>query len=208
MTIGPFKLGFRTLKTALAVMTCILLFHLFDRPSSPMIACLASVFSMREDMPSTVSFGMHRILSNLLGGALALVYFYVYLFFNHAFWVELLVLPLLVTIIIMLSDKLNLNAGIIGACATLFIIVLTVPETESFLYALARIMDTIIGTVVALLINRFIAPPKAKDTLSHQSELEKQLQYLTETSQKQEQHLLALEKELASYRKKEKKLKS
>lgn len=203
MTIGPFKLGFRTIKTALAVMTCILLFHLFDRPSSPMIACLASVFSMREDMPSTVSFGLHRILSNLLGGALALVYFYIYLFFNHAFWVELLILPLLVTFIIMLSDRLNLNAGIIGACATLFIIVLTVPETETFLYALARIMDTTIGTVVALLINRLIAPPKSKDSLPLQPDLAQQLKLLEETSRKQEQQLLALKKEVAYYKEKE-----
>ncbi|WEG73883.1 FUSC family protein [Vagococcus intermedius] len=203
MTIGPFKLGFRTIKTALAVMTCILLFHLFDRPSSPMIACLASVFSMREDMPSTVSFGLHRILSNLLGGALALVYFYIYLFFNHAFWVELLILPLLVTFIIMLSDRLNLNAGIIGACATLFIIVLTVPETETFLYALARIMDTTIGTVVALLINRLIAPPKSKDSLPPQPDLAQQLKLLEETSRKQEQQLLALKKEVAYYKEKE-----
>ncbi|MGO2266665.1 MAG: FUSC family protein [Vagococcus salmoninarum] len=152
MIAGPFRIGLRTIKTCLAVMLCILLFQILDR-DTPMIACLAAVFAMREDVSTTISFGTYRIVGNLLGGVLALVYILTFRFFNYNFYVELLLIPCLIAFIIIFSDGLNFNPGIIGACATFFIIVLTVPETESFSYAIARIMDTVIGTLVAIVVN-------------------------------------------------------
>ena len=55
MIVGRFRLGMRTLKTAIAVMLCILLFQFFHR-GSPMIACLAAVFSLRQDLNTSLSF--------------------------------------------------------------------------------------------------------------------------------------------------------
>lgn len=162
MTAGPIRLGLRTFKTALAVMICILLFQVLDR-DAPLIACLAAVFAMREDVSTTISFGAYRILGNLLGGSLALLYIYIYHALQYNFYAELILIPLFVIVIIVFCDTLNFNPGIIGACATLFIIVLTVPEHESFWYAFSRIMDTVIGTIVALLVNRFIKPPDGRN---------------------------------------------
>lgn len=69
MHLGRFRIGMRTLKTAIAVMICILLFHFTDR-GEPLIAALAAVFSLRQDLTTTVSFGKSRILGNSLGGPL------------------------------------------------------------------------------------------------------------------------------------------
>ena len=73
MIVGRFRLGMRTLKTAIAVMLCILLFQ-FSHRGSPMIACLAAVFSLRQDLNTSLSFGKSRIIGNTLGGFLALLY--------------------------------------------------------------------------------------------------------------------------------------
>ena len=73
MHFGNFRFGMRTFKSALAVMLCILIFHLTNR-GEPMIAALSAVFSMRQDLPTTLSFGKSRILSNSLGGSLAIIY--------------------------------------------------------------------------------------------------------------------------------------
>lgn len=46
MQFGKFRLGLRTLKTALAVMLIITSFYFFNRP--PFVACLAAVSALRE----------------------------------------------------------------------------------------------------------------------------------------------------------------
>ena len=56
MKLGRFRLGMRTIKTAIAVMLCILLFHFLDR-GQPLIAALSAVFSLRQDLTTTISFG-------------------------------------------------------------------------------------------------------------------------------------------------------
>lgn len=61
MIVGRFRLGMRTLKTAIAVMLCILLFQ-FSHRGSPMIACLAAVFSLRQDLNTSLSLENRALL--------------------------------------------------------------------------------------------------------------------------------------------------
>lgn len=157
MKIGPFRLGMRTTKTALAVMICIFLFKILDR-GSPMIAALAAVFSLRQDLSTSLSFGKSRILGNTLGGFLAILYFLVQGLFVHDFLVELFFLPFLVIVVIVVSDGINNNSGIISAIATLLLISLSIPQGESFLFALSRVIDTFIGTFIGIALNFFVKP--------------------------------------------------
>ncbi|MBL1230343.1 FUSC family protein [Enterococcus sp. BWB1-3] len=155
MVIGPFRLGMRTMKSALAVMICILLFKIFDR-GGPMIAALSAVFSLRQDLTSSLAFGKSRVIGNSIGGMLALLYFFVLKYFSNDFMVELFFLPFLVIIVIVLSDGIGNNPGIISAIATLLMIALSVPQGESVYYAFERVLDTFIGTFVAISINFLI----------------------------------------------------
>ncbi|MEO1770336.1 MULTISPECIES: FUSC family protein [Enterococcus] len=159
MHLGRFRLGMRTFKTALAVMICILLFHVLDR-GSPLIAALAAVFSLRQDLNTSFSFGRSRILGNSIGGLLALIYFYIQAFFENDFYVELTVLPLLVILVIVISDGIGNNSGIVSAIATMLLISLSIPQGESTIYALNRVLDTFIGTVIAISLNGIVTPPK------------------------------------------------
>ena len=157
MQIGRFRLGMRTIKTALAVMLCILLFHVTDR-GSPLIAALAAVFSLRQDLTTSISFGRSRVLGNSLGGLLALIFYYIQAFFKNDFLIELFILPLFVILVIVLSDGLNNNSGIISAIATMLLIALSIPQGESFVYALNRVLDTFIGTIIGISLNGVISP--------------------------------------------------
>ncbi|MGC6770476.1 FUSC family protein [Enterococcus sp. LJL128] len=182
MVIGPFRLGMRTLKSALAVMVCILLFKLFDR-GAPMIAALAAVFSLRQDLTTSLSFGKSRVIGNSLGGGLALLYFVVQQHFSNDFLVELFFLPFLVILVIVLSDGMGNNSGIISAIATMLMIALSVPQGESMYYAFERVLDTFIGTFVAISINFLIrAKPVEKERQIEEdlAELEKKEKELEE----------------------------
>ncbi|MBU5364525.1 aromatic acid exporter family protein [Enterococcus devriesei] len=157
MQIGRFRLGMRTIKTALAVMLCILLFYLTDR-GSPLIAALAAVFSLRQDLTTSISFGRSRVLGNSLGGLFAMIFYYVQSLFKNDFYVELFLLPFFVILVIVLSDGINNNSGIISAIATMLLIALSIPQGESILYALNRVLDTFIGTIIAISLNGVISP--------------------------------------------------
>ena len=82
MQFGKFRIGLRTLKTAMAVMLIITAFYFFKRP--PFVAALASVFALRESWDKTLSFAKIRLISNMVGGLLALVYFMVHTSTSHA----------------------------------------------------------------------------------------------------------------------------
>ncbi|WP_424685225.1 FUSC family protein [Enterococcus sp.] len=159
MHIGRFRIGMRTMKTALAVMICILLFKITDR-REPLIAALAAVFSLRQDLTTTVSFGRSRILGNSMGGLFAIFYFFIKQYVHQDFLLELFLLPLLVALIIILSDGINNNTGIVSAIATMLLITLSVTRSESIYFALQRVIDTFIGTFVAIAINFLIRPPE------------------------------------------------
>lgn len=161
MEFGRFRLGMRTIKSALAVFLCILFFHVTDR-GLPMIAALSAVFSLRQDLTTTVSFGRSRIIGNSIGGFLGIIYFLVKNYFHNDFLMELFLLPVLVVIVIVVSDGINNNSGIISAIATLLLIALSVPQGESSLYAIQRVLDTFIGTFIAIGINFFLRPPETE----------------------------------------------
>lgn len=183
MTIGPFRLGMRTLKSALSVMLCILLFHFLHR-GSPMIAALSAVFSLRQDLTSSLSFGKSRVLGNTVGGALAILYVFTKNMFSQEFFAELVLLPLFVIIVIVFSDGIRNNTGIIAAISTLLMISLSMPQGQSVYYALERVIDTFIGTFIAILLNLFFQPKNVEKT--HQIDND-----LAELERK-EQELIAL----------------
>lgn len=175
MQFGRFRLGMRTIKTAIAVMLCILLFRFLNR-GQPLIAALSAVFSLRQDLTTTLSFGKSRVLGNSIGGATAIIYFFMKQYFHNDFLIELLVLPALVAFIIVLSDGINNNSGIISGIATMLLITLSVPQGESFIFALDRVLDTFIGTLIAIFINFVLRPPKKEK----QAEIKEDLVVLKE----------------------------
>ena len=175
MQFGRFRLGMRTIKTAIAVMLCILLFRFLNR-GQPLIAALSAVFSLRQDLTTTLSFGKSRVLGNSIGGATAIIYFFMKQYFNNDFLIELLVLPALVAFIIVLSDGINNNSGIISGIATMLLITLSVPQGESFIFALDRVLDTFIGTLIAIFINFVLRPPEKEK----QAEIKEDLVVLKE----------------------------
>ncbi|WP_407370976.1 FUSC family protein [Carnobacterium sp.] len=165
MKIGNYRIGMRTIKTGLAVGLCILLFHLLDR-EPPMIAALAAVFGLREDWQTSLSFGKTRIFGNSIGAIFAAILVLLQQFIGWYFFIELIGVPLGVILIIVFCDRINYNPGIVGASAAFLIIYFSIPTDETVLYALARVLDTFIGTFIAILVNRLIpGGPKPTDKL-------------------------------------------
>lgn len=189
---GKYHLGLRTAKTSLAVMCCILIFQLTDR-GTPIVATLAAVFALREDLSSSIDFGVSRIIGNTIGGIGAFVYYACLQLIPSEDLGQLVFIPLIVAIIITYSIRIDNKAGIIGGIATFLFIALSIPKNESYLYAFNRIVDTFIGTFVAVFLNFAIKSP-----------LETKEETIEETIRGKEAEINILEAELKQLKKQEK----
>lgn len=65
-------------------------------------------------------------------------------------------------VVIIVSDGIKNNSGIISAIATMLLISLSVPQGESSLFAIQRVIDTFIGTFIAITLNFVIRPPETE----------------------------------------------
>ncbi|AIG65030.1 FUSC family protein [Weissella tructae] len=169
MTVGRFRFGMRTLKTGLSVMVIVIFFLVFQR-GNPMIACLSAVFSLRQDFESTLTFGVSRVIANIIGGACSIAYLVIWQATNQADWAEIVFIPLLLMIVIIINDGINNKTGIIGASAAFLMIAFTLPPDGDFMYAVARVVDTFIGLAAAIVMNIGVHPHKSAETHAQLSE--------------------------------------
>ncbi|WP_159564986.1 FUSC family protein [Streptococcus halichoeri] len=146
------KVGMRTLKTGISVFLVLLIFHLLGFQGLQ-IGALTAVFSLRETVDQTISFGTSRILGNSIGGSFAFIYYLLQMAFDHQFWVTLVAVPILTMLTIMFNVAFNNRSGIIGAVAALLIICLSLPTDDTFWSVFARIFETFCGVFIAILVN-------------------------------------------------------
>lgn len=150
-------IGGRNLKTALATFICIIIFDFFNR-SSAFFACVAALMCMQDTVENSFSTGKNRILGTLIGGLLGL--FITYL--SNILGDSLLIYSILTAIGTILSIYLcvlfKLTGAVSSSCIVLFAIMTNLTAETSYTYAVDRTIDTFIGVVIGLLVNRFVFP--------------------------------------------------
>ncbi|MDH6363799.1 uncharacterized membrane protein YgaE (UPF0421/DUF939 family) [Enterococcus sp. PF1-24] len=148
------KVGLRTIKTGISVFFCILVSIILHRETY-VVSAITAVFTVREDINRSLSYGKHRIMGNTVGALAALG---VMLFFNHfgqSKLVELFLIPLVIMGIIVFLVNFDGYEGIVGATATFLTIVFMIPDNVSNQYALNRVIDSFIGMGIATGVNYF-----------------------------------------------------
>lgn len=150
-----FKVGMRTLKTGLSVFICMLITFFFKRETY-IVSTITAVFTLRENMQKTMMFGKHRIAGNIFGALTSLVVIFIFDVFGNSQLTQIITIPSVVILMITLLSGFGYNEGVVGACATLLTILFMIPEQDSYVYALNRVIDSFIGMGVALGINLLI----------------------------------------------------
>lgn len=152
----------RSLKIALAVMICMVIFHFSDR-GAPIVASLAAVAPlMAGRLHATINQGKATLLGNVIGGSMALLYFGVTELIQKNFTVEVLLLPIFIIFVVLACEALHDHRGIVSAISTTVLLCLGVSYGEPFALAMSRVVDTFIGTCVAVGINAMIRPTESE----------------------------------------------
>ena len=126
----------------------IILFQLLDRPY-PFYACIAAVICMQRSVEHSFRVGRDRMIGTVLGGLVGL---WVYLVFGPVWYAT----GLGIVAVIALCNYFRKQSSVAIACIVLIAITTNLKEVTAALYAANRVLDTLIGIVVALGINRLI----------------------------------------------------
>lgn len=153
-----FKIGLRTIKTGISVFLCILI-SLLLRRETYVVSAITAVFTLREDMVNTLTFGKYRVAGNTIGALTSVWVIFLFQLFGDSGMVQLIAVPLTIVAMITILVRFRFQEGIVGATATLLTIVFMIPEDSSYIYALNRVMDSFIGMGVAIGVN-YLLPSK------------------------------------------------
>lgn len=155
--LKKFPVGLRSLKTALAVVlaAAVAKYVIHD---TPFFACIGAAVAMESSISRSVKAAVVRNLGNFVGGALGILAGIVLktAVTNNSVFLGLGVIPLIV--IINLAKR---PESIVPGCITYFATVFLNDSGGTWTYGAMRIMDTFVGTLVAIGVNYLIFPPKA-----------------------------------------------
>lgn len=155
------KIGLRNLKTGLAVFTCMTLFQILDRESA-FFACIAAVICMKDTIESSYSIGKNRLIGTFIGGLIGI---FLVLIIDYSPMTDTF-RPLITTLGIILSIYIftiwKRPSAVIISCIVISGIMCGYSGNDSITYAVKRMFDTSIGVIIAILINKYITPPKKK----------------------------------------------
>lgn len=146
------KIGLRTIKTGIAVFFASLAGYL-RIVETPVYTVSVCIFSIKNTMKNSVEDAMSRILGTLLGG-------FVGFLFATFIKENILSTTIGVILIIHLCNLLKISESAGIACVTFATISLGVGKNYPLTYSLMRTMDTMVGVLIALIVNYSVNRPK------------------------------------------------
>lgn len=152
----------RIIKTGICVFFCLLLNYLFS-PQVALYSSLAAIATMESSLQSTIRMSAVELVGTGLGGVVGMAILPLASMVDIE-WLYVIIMPVGMVMVIYVCVLIKMPQAA-SLCGFVYIAVLVAPYDSSvnsspYLPALYRITDTAVGVVIALLVNRFIAPPK------------------------------------------------
>ena len=146
------KIGLRTIKTGIAVFLATLAGY-YGLVETPVYTVSVCIFSIKNTMKNSVEDAMSRIIGTLLGGFVG----FLFATFIHE---NIISTTIGVIIIIHLCNLLKISESAGIACVTFTAISLGVGKNYPLTYSLMRTMDTLVGVLIALIVNYSVSRHK------------------------------------------------
>lgn len=146
------KIGMRTIKTGIAVFLASLAGYL-GIVETPVYTVSVCIFSIKNTVRNSVNDARSRILGTLLGGFIG----YLFALVTHG---NIISTTIGVVLVIHLchSFKFSDSAGV--ASVTFAAISLGVGKSHPFTYSVMRTLDTLVGVLIALIVNYGVNRPR------------------------------------------------
>ena len=161
-------IGARMIKSGIGVLLCMLIYFLRGSSGMPFYSALAVLWCMRQYTKDTMDMAKQRIIGTFLGAAYGLAVLLVIRCFESVNVMavycacSLMIIPIIYTTVLL--DKKN--ASFFSCVVFLSITITHSFDSDPYIFVLNRILDTLIGIAVGVILN--IANPHRKrdnDTL-------------------------------------------
>lgn len=151
-----YKLGLRAVKTAISVFLCLLISLLFHR-SELLLGSIAAIICIQPTYDETFLTGIRRLVGTLIGGIIG--YLILLLIHNLPFksFSNLLIAPISILIVIYICNLINYPESVVISCIVVLSVIMWPTEnvTDTLMYVVNRVVDTSIGVIIAMLVNKF-----------------------------------------------------
>lgn len=149
------QIGLRNIKTAIAVLICLVSFHIFDR--NPIYAAIAAIVSMQSTVENSISVGIDRLIGTAIGGAIGILFILTkFAFFN--IWIYYCMIAIGIVAVIYINVLIKKPGSVSISCIVFLIIMVNAESMTQTLalsleYAGNRMLDTAIGVVIGVAVN-------------------------------------------------------
>lgn len=152
------KIGLRNIKTALAVFICMVIFDFFNNTNG-FFACIAAVMCLKDTVESSVTMGKNRLLGTAIGGIIGFLAVFILDQIEILINLRPLIAAMCISLAIYICTIIKRPGSVIISCIVISAILCNYSSMDPYYYALGRMLDTSVGVVVAILVNKFVTPP-------------------------------------------------
>lgn len=168
-----FHIGMRIIKTVIAVFVCSIIGWL--RGEMTFFSMIAAVLCMQKSAEKTVTTSFNRIMGTAVGGLYGVMVLFIETQVHaqkimplYCLIVSLMLIPVILTTIAIKKPSTAAFACVVFLSTTIY----HVGDADPYTYALNRMLDTVIGIVVALAVNLAMPGPKQKVPVSASADLD------------------------------------
>jgi len=144
--------GFRTIKTAIAILLCLSLYSVIGR-ENVLLALFAAILSMQDSVRRSVQDGVNRITGAVIGGAFGIILVLLAGGLRDDAFLWYVIVSAGVIVLIYSFNLLKRNNSIAIGSIVFLIIMLDYSLASPFQYAADYVIDTVIGICIAVAVN-------------------------------------------------------
>ncbi len=149
------RLGMRTIKTAIAVTIGLTVAYAFNL-NSPFFVAIAALITMQGNIIDSFRMGRDRILGTTIGALMGILFSYIAMG-------NPLVIGFGVLFIIFISNVINFKKTISISSVIFISIMLNVDGGSILIFGLNMLLDTMVGIIIAAIVNFTIYPHFSRD---------------------------------------------
>lgn len=156
-------IGMRIIKSAIGVLLCFLVYLLRGRQGIPFYSALAVLWCMQPYTESTKTMAKQRTVGTLLGAfyGLLVILLELYVIPIHNTLPGYIFVSAMIIVVLYTTAVLNKKNASYFSCVVFLSITIThITDSNPYLFVLNRVLDTMIGIILGVLVNKVRIPRK------------------------------------------------
>lgn len=174
--------GLRMIKTSIAVFICLIIYILRGQQGIPFYSVIAAIFCMETDMGNSKNNAKTRTFGTLNGafwGCIVLIMNTYILKDTPILWkyffISISVIPVIYTAVLLKKQGVSFFSGVVFLSIT----VNHLSDSNPYLFVLNRVLDTLIGVAVSIIVNQIAIPRRYNNHILFVSDLDETLSNAT-----------------------------